>query len=47
LGLGHRSLDGALQNLQAAAARLKAAKASLILTRDQLNYMTLRRILTV
>jgi RND family efflux transporter MFP subunit len=42
LGLGHRSLDGALQNLQAAAARLKAAKASLNLTRDQLNYTTLR-----
>lgn len=34
--------DGALQNLQAAEARLKAAKASLNLTRDQLNYTTLR-----
>jgi RND family efflux transporter MFP subunit len=34
--------DGALQNLQAAEARLKAAKASLNLTQDQLNYTTLR-----
>jgi len=34
--------DGALQNLQAAEARLKAAKANLDLTRDQLNYTTLR-----
>jgi RND family efflux transporter MFP subunit len=34
--------DTALQNLQAAEARLKAAKASLDLTRDQLNYTTLK-----
>ena len=34
--------DGALQNLQAAEARLKAAKANLNLTLDQLNYTTLR-----
>jgi RND family efflux transporter MFP subunit len=34
--------DTALQNLQAAEARLKAAKASLDLTRDQLNYATLK-----
>jgi len=34
--------DGALQNLQATEARLKAAKANLDLTRDQLNYTTLR-----
>jgi RND family efflux transporter MFP subunit len=34
--------DTALQNLQAAEARLKAAKASLELTRDQLNYTTLK-----
>ena len=34
--------DGALHNLQAAEARLKAAKANLDLTRDQLNYTTLR-----
>jgi RND family efflux transporter MFP subunit len=34
--------DTALQNLQAAEARLKAAKANLDLTRDQLNYTTLR-----
>jgi RND family efflux transporter MFP subunit len=34
--------DGALQNLQAAEARLKAAKAGLNLTQDQLNYTTLR-----
>jgi RND family efflux transporter MFP subunit len=34
--------DNALQNLQAAEARLKAAKASLDLTRDQLNYTTLK-----
>ncbi len=34
--------DNALQNLQVAEARLKAAKASLDLTRDQLNYTTLR-----
>ena len=34
--------DGALQNLQAAEARLKAAKCSLNLTQDQLNYTTLR-----
>ncbi len=34
--------DGALQNLQAAEARLKAAKASLNLTQDQLSYTTLR-----
>jgi len=34
--------DTALQNLQAAEARLKAARASLDLTRDQLNYTTLR-----
>ena len=34
--------DGALQNLQAAEARLKAAKASLNLTQDQLNYTRLR-----
>ena len=30
--------DGALHNLQTAEARLKAAKANLDLTRDQLNY---------
>jgi RND family efflux transporter MFP subunit len=34
--------DTALQNLQAAEARVKAAKASLDLTRDQLNYTTLK-----
>jgi RND family efflux transporter MFP subunit len=34
--------DGALHNLQAAEARLKAAKANLDLTRDQLNYTTLK-----
>ena len=34
--------DTALQNLQAAEARLKAAKASLDLARDQLNYTTLK-----
>jgi RND family efflux transporter MFP subunit len=34
--------DTALQNLQAAEARLKAAKASLDLTHDQLNYTTLK-----
>jgi RND family efflux transporter MFP subunit len=34
--------DTALQNLQAAEARLKAAKANLDLTRDQLNYTTLK-----
>ena len=34
--------DGALHNLQAAEARLKAAKAALDLSRDQLNYTTLR-----
>ena len=34
--------DGTLHNLQAAEARLKAAKANLDLTRDQLNYTTLR-----
>jgi RND family efflux transporter MFP subunit len=34
--------DGALHNLQAAEARLKAAKAILDLTRDQLNYTTLK-----
>jgi RND family efflux transporter MFP subunit len=34
--------DGALQNLQAAEARIKAAKANLNLTLDQLNYTTLR-----
>jgi RND family efflux transporter MFP subunit len=34
--------DTALQNLQAGEARLKAAKASLDLTRDQLNYTTLK-----
>ena len=34
--------DTALQSLQAAEARVKAAKASLDLTRDQLNYTTLR-----
>lgn len=34
--------DGALHNLQAAEARLKAAKANLDLSRDQLNYTTLR-----
>ena len=34
--------DTALQNLQAAEARLKAAKASLDLTLDQLNYTTLK-----
>lgn len=34
--------DGALHNLQAAEARLKAAKANLELSRDQLNYTTLR-----
>jgi RND family efflux transporter MFP subunit len=34
--------DTALQNLQAAEARLKAAKAGLDLTRDQLNYTTLK-----
>jgi len=34
--------DTALQNLQAADARRKAAKANLDLTRDQLNYTTLR-----
>jgi RND family efflux transporter MFP subunit len=36
------TFDTAVQNLQAAAARLKAAKANLDLTRDQLNYTTLR-----
>jgi RND family efflux transporter MFP subunit len=34
--------DTALQNLQATEARLKAAKASLDLTHDQLNYTTLK-----
>ena len=34
--------DTALQNLQAAEARLKAAKANLDLTRDQLTYTTLK-----
>jgi len=34
--------DTALQNLQAAEARLKAGKASLDLARDQLNYTTLK-----
>ena len=34
--------DGALHNLQAAEARLKAAKATLDLTRDQLNYTALK-----
>src|ERR1700688_751199 len=34
--------DSALQNLQIAEARLKAAKANLDLTRDQLNYTTLK-----
>ncbi|MGC1848394.1 MAG: efflux RND transporter periplasmic adaptor subunit, partial [Pseudolabrys sp.] len=34
--------DTALQNLQAAEARLKAAKAILDLTHDQLNYTTLK-----
>lgn len=34
--------DTALQNLQATEARLKAATASLDLTRDQLNYTTLK-----
>jgi RND family efflux transporter MFP subunit len=34
--------DTALQNLQATEARLKAAKASLDLARDQLNYTTLK-----
>jgi RND family efflux transporter MFP subunit len=34
--------DTALQNLQAAEARLKAVKANLDLTRDQLNYTTLK-----
>src|ERR1700686_896169 len=34
--------DTALQNLQAAGARLKAAKANLDLTPDQLNYTTLK-----
>jgi RND family efflux transporter MFP subunit len=34
--------DTALQNMQAAEARLKAAKANLDLTRDQLNYTTLK-----
>jgi len=34
--------DGALHNLQAAEARLKAARANLDLTRDQLNYTTLK-----
>jgi len=34
--------DTALQSRQAAEARVKAAKASLDLTRDQLNYTTLR-----
>jgi RND family efflux transporter MFP subunit len=34
--------DTALQNLQASEARLKAAKAGLDLTRDQLNYTTLK-----
>src|SRR6478752_3932827 len=34
--------DTALQNLQAAEARLKAAKANLDLTHDQLNYTTLK-----
>jgi RND family efflux transporter MFP subunit len=34
--------DTALQNLQVAEARLKAAKANLDLTRDQLNYTTLK-----
>ncbi len=34
--------DTALQNMQAAEARLKAAKANLNLTRDQLNYTMLR-----
>ena len=34
--------DTALHNLQAAEARLKAAKANLDLTRDQLNYTTLK-----
>ena len=34
--------DSALQNLQAAEARVKAAKANLDLTRDQLNYTTLK-----
>lgn len=34
--------NSALHNMQAAEARLKAAKANLDLTRDQLNYTTLR-----
>jgi RND family efflux transporter MFP subunit len=34
--------DNALQNLQVAEARLKVAKANLDLTRDQLNYTTLK-----
>ena len=34
--------DGALHNMQAAEARFKAAKANLDLTRDQLNYTTLK-----
>ncbi len=34
--------DTAVQNLQLAEARLKAAKANLDLTRDQLNYTTLK-----
>lgn len=34
--------DTALQNLQAAEARLKATRASLDLTRDQLSYTTLK-----
>ncbi len=34
--------DNALQSLQAAEARLKAAKANLDLARDQLNYTTLK-----
>jgi RND family efflux transporter MFP subunit len=34
--------DGALHNLRAAEAKFQAAKANLDLTRDQLNYTTLR-----
>lgn len=37
-----QTYDNALQNLQAAEARLRASKAALALSRDQLNYTTLK-----